>query len=282
MVQKPQFVQASKSRTIKHRKLKQLSRYGNFPEQAQAAGLSKYDTSDLLTDVEAFFLAKHYPGRINAPFMKNLSASNYKTGIVSCITPISQCNDNDSLSVANLGTRRYLVIMYLPVISFASAKPASTYRPSGLYMIQVDDPTTPIFNFEDIAGDSNKNWSMIELYGSDMDSIASFGFIWSSQLAITPTVSTANISGNYARGFMPLSTLLEKSSDPASLVFSVDMLKRNAYHNQKVPQNRPMYLQSAVVDAEGLTACRTYLDPNAISETWRRLSNECVSYLVID
>lgn len=124
--------------------------------------------------------------------------------------------------MANLGSSKYQLIMYAPVLSalYGDSAFGSTTKLGGLLIMQVDDPAAKVATFSDFYSTSGEAYSMASLYGTQGTTIAESALIWASKMHMTLEAPVTNTSGSVIYGSFPFSSLMDRVSKGEELTIN--------------------------------------------------------------
>lgn len=148
--------------------------------------------------------AKHYPGKYDVPYVNGMNISTARTGVINTSYSISTCFDELTLGYTDLGSRKYMLILYCPVLSIGYGSGNTGYFPTntklgGLVMTQVDDPNQQVFSLLDFQI-TTKGIPLSSIYGNQGQNLAKSSFIWASELDMTLEAPAACEAGSVVYG----------------------------------------------------------------------------------
>jgi len=254
--------------------------YKAKPEQGTLApykaGFGPQLTSGIevaLSDADRFMLARYYPGEIQTPFMNSTNRIPIPTSTFHSNYSISSCSlaSNQDGPAFPLGTSPYLMLAFCPTLSLALgtgsgfAYPTTTHL-SGLYITQGDLSQGALYRdgFDRVA----RSPSALSVYGSNFDTFAQTGFVWSAALDLSILCPLANLVGARFSGCLTLASI-----PSTGLTFS----KLIQLASESGTASTSVTLRGAVTNTALPT---TALQPNT-NDSFADFSNEIVHYVIL-
>lgn len=226
-----------------------------------------------LTDVDRFMLSKYFPGQISTPFVSGMTKYPIPTGLFSSSFSLNSCARAfaPDATQAALGTDPYLLLAYCPSLTMsvgsglANAHGTTTHL-SGLLAIQ--GTLTDAALYRDAFDRTNRSPSLFSLLGTNFDTYAQNGILFSSALEMKILCAAANLVGARYSGCVTLASIPNTGLSFARLI----QLSQETY-----TQSQLVNLRGSLVNNNLVT---TALTPN-VNDSFGDFSNEMVHYVIL-